>query len=170
MQEGPVDLAAPSNPDAVIKPEIQQPTRPHPVPQMMIMPTPGRLDAEHQRVHIRNTGAQTHIVVDRHYNGVEIAPGQTVEVDMLVEDIASFQELARPDRGVYTSGHLVGKPLPQHPLRIIDVPAAIHPQHQSFLESDEAIRRANEAAAAAAAVAAQATQSEREAESRGRRR
>jgi hypothetical protein len=168
MQEGPVDLAAPSNPDAVVKPEIQQPTRPHPVPQMMIMPTPGRLDAEHQRVHIRNTGAQTHIVVDRHYNGVEIAPGQTVEVDMLAEDIASFQELARPGRGVYTSGHLVGKPLPQHPLRFVDIPA-VQQQHHSF-EDDEAIRRANEAAAAAATVAAQAAQSEKEVDSRGRRR
>jgi hypothetical protein len=167
MQEGPVDLAAPSNPDAVIKPEIQQPTRPHPVPQMMIMPPPGRLEAEHQRVKVMNTGPQTHIVVDRHYNGIEIAPGQTVEIDMTADDIAAFQELTRPGRGFYTSGHLVGKPLPQHPLRFVDIPAA---QHHPQEDSDEAIRRANEAAAAAAAVAAQAAQSEKEAETRGRRR
>jgi hypothetical protein len=168
MQEGPVDLAAPSNPDAVIKPEIQQPTRPHPVPQMMIMPPPGRLDEKHQRVKVMNTGPQTHIVVDRNYNGIEIAPGQTVEIDMTVDDIAAFQELTRPGRGFYTSGHLVGKPLPQHPLRFVDIPAVQQQQH-SF-EDDEAIRRANEAAAAAAAVAAQAAQSEKEVDSRGRRR
>jgi hypothetical protein len=150
MQEGPVDLAAPSNPEAVIKPELTQPVRPHPIPQMMIMPTPGRLNAKHQIVLVCNTDpAQTHVIVDRHYNGVEIAPGQKVEIDMLVEDIASFQKLARPDRGVYMSGHLVGRPLPPHPVRILNIP------DQPVQEGDvdlEALASAAIAAASASAV------------------
>jgi hypothetical protein len=41
---------------------------------------------------------------------------------MPVDEIAAFRELGRPNRGVYTSGPLVGEPLPPHPLRFIDLP------------------------------------------------
>jgi hypothetical protein len=170
MQEGPVNLASPTNPDAVLKPELSKPAAFHPVPQMMIMPSPERMEAKSQLVKVKNTDqVQTHIIIDRYYNGIELKPGQVAEIDMLVDDIAAFRKLALPERGFYTSGHLVGKPLPQHPIRILDIPSALHPQHQSF-DDDEAIRRANEAAAAAAAAAAQAAQAEKEAESRNSRR
>jgi hypothetical protein len=164
MQEGPVDLALPSNPDTVIKPELTRPVTPQPVPQAMLMASPGRLTASSQLVMVLNTDrVQTHIIVDRFYNGIEIQPGQQKEIDMLVSDIESFQKLARPNRGVYTSGHLMGKPLPQHPIRILNIPEH---QVQNHAEEDE-IQKANENAAAAAIAAAQTAQSEREAESRG---
>ena len=41
---------------------------------------------------------------------------------MLVDEIAAFRELGRPNRGVYTSAPLAGQPLPTHPLRFVDLP------------------------------------------------
>jgi hypothetical protein len=41
---------------------------------------------------------------------------------MLVDEIAEFRKLGRPNRGVYTSGPLAGQPLPPHPLRFVDLP------------------------------------------------
>jgi hypothetical protein len=53
---------------------------------------------------------QTHIVIDRFMNGHELRPGERKEVEMLVDEIAAFRELGRPNRGVYTSGPLAGHP------------------------------------------------------------
>jgi hypothetical protein len=41
---------------------------------------------------------------------------------MLLDEIAEFRNLGRPNRGAYTSGPLVGQPLPPHPLRFVDLP------------------------------------------------
>jgi hypothetical protein len=65
---------------------------------------------------------QTHVLIDRFMNGHELRPGEKKEVEMLVDEIAAFRELGRPNRGVYTSGPLVGQPLLPHPLRFVDLP------------------------------------------------
>jgi hypothetical protein len=92
-------------------------------PQVGFLPSSERLKAPHQLVRVQNTSpVQTHIVIDRQQNGHELRPGEIKEVDMLVDDIASLRELARPNRGFYTHGHLFGRPLPQHPLRFVDLP------------------------------------------------
>ena len=93
------------------------------VSQMVFPPSSERLKAPHQLVRVQNTSpVQTHVVIDCQQNGQELRPGEIKEVDMLVDDIASFRELARPNRGFYTHGHLFGRPLPQHPLRFVDLP------------------------------------------------
>ncbi len=61
-------------------------------------------------------------MVGRLYNGHSLRPGETKELEMLTGDVEAFRELARPNRGVYMSGHLAGLPLPRHPLRFIDLP------------------------------------------------
>ena len=82
-----------------------------------------RLEAPSQRVTVLNTSPmQTHIVIDRFMNGHELRPGEKKEVEMLVDEIAAFRELGRPNRGVHPSGPLAGQPLPPHPLRFIDLP------------------------------------------------
>jgi hypothetical protein len=53
---------------------------------------------------------QTHSVIDRYMNGHELRPGQKKEMEMLVDEIAEFRKLGRPNRGVYKSGPLAGQP------------------------------------------------------------
>jgi hypothetical protein len=72
---------------------------------------------------LNTSPVQTHIVIDRFMNGHELQSGQKKEIEMLVNEIAAFRELGRPNRGVYPSGPLAGQPLPPHPLRFIDLPA-----------------------------------------------
>jgi hypothetical protein len=55
-------------------------------------------------------------------NGHELRPGQKKEIEMLVDEIAAFRELDRPNHGAYASGPLTGQPLPPHPLRFVDLP------------------------------------------------
>jgi hypothetical protein len=55
-------------------------------------------------------------------NGHELRPGEKKEIEMLVDEIAEFRKLGRPNRGVYTSGPFAGQPLPPHPLRFVDLP------------------------------------------------
>jgi hypothetical protein len=84
----------------------------------VIQVTRERLEAPSQRVTVMNTSPiQKHIVIDRFMNGHELRPGEKKEVEMLVDEIAAFRELGRPNRGVYMSGPLAGQPLPPHPLR-----------------------------------------------------
>jgi hypothetical protein len=57
-----------------------------------------------QRVTVMNTSqSQPHIVIDRFMNGHELRPGEKKEIDMLVDEIAAFRELGRPNRGFYPS-------------------------------------------------------------------
>jgi hypothetical protein len=58
-------------------------------------------------------------------NGHELRPGEKKEIEMLVDEIAEFRKLGRPNRGVYTSGPLAGQPLPPHPLRFVDLPDSV---------------------------------------------
>jgi hypothetical protein len=107
--------AAPPAPNLV----IPRPTQSGAV----ILTSRERLEASSQRITVMNTSpVQTHIVIDRFMNGHELRPGEKKEVEMLVDDIAAFRELGRPNRGVYPSGPLTGQPLPPHPLRFIDLP------------------------------------------------
>jgi hypothetical protein len=77
-------------------------------------------------VTVLNTSpVQTHIVIDRFMNGHELRPGEKKEVEMLVDEIEAFRKVGRPNRGVYPSGPLAGQPLPPHPPRFIDLPAAV---------------------------------------------
>jgi hypothetical protein len=123
FHEGPVDFeamqrtekAAPPAPNLV----IPRPTQWGAVIQV----TRERLEAPSQRITVLNTSPiQTHIVIDRFMNGHELRPGEKKEVEMLVDEIAAFRELGRPNRGVYMSGPLAGQPLPPHPLRFVDLP------------------------------------------------
>jgi hypothetical protein len=123
FREGPVDLeamlgaqrAAPPAPNLAI---------PRPLHWgAVVLVSRERLEAPSQRVTVLNTSpVQTHFVIDRHMNGHELRPGKKKEVEMLVDEIAAFRELGRPNRGVYTSGPLTGQPLPPHPLRFVDLP------------------------------------------------
>jgi hypothetical protein len=70
----------------------------------------------------RRWPARTHVVIDRRMNGHELRSGEKKEVDMLVDEIAAFRELGRPNRGFYPFGPLAGQPLPPHPLRFVDLP------------------------------------------------
>jgi hypothetical protein len=122
FHEGPVDLeamhrlekAAPTAPNLLI---------PRPMQSGAILVSRERLEAPSQRVTVLNTSpVQTHIVIDRFMNGHELRPGEKKEIEMLVDEIAAFRELGRPNRGVYQSGPLTGQPLPPHPLRFVDLP------------------------------------------------
>jgi hypothetical protein len=121
--EGPVDLeamqrakkAAPAAPNLVIPMATQW--------GAVILVSRERLEAPSQRVTVMNTSSiQTHIVIDRFMHGHELRPGQKKEIEMLVDEIAAFRDLGRPNRGVYPSGPLTGQPLPPHPLRFVDLP------------------------------------------------
>jgi hypothetical protein len=130
MQEGPVDLDAlvaknrpPSASEMVVAPKLDQPRVPPLTPQVVVVADHGRLAKPSQRVTVLNTSRQTnHIVIDRFMHGHELRPGEHKEIEMLTDEIESFRLLGRENRGVYTSGHLVGLPLPSHPLQFIDLP------------------------------------------------
>jgi hypothetical protein len=123
FHEGPVDL------DAMQRVEkAAPPSRNLVIPRLtqsgaVILVTRERLEAPSQRVTVLNSSPiQTNIVLDRFMNGHELRPGEKNEVEMLVDEIAAFRELGRPNRGVYPSGPLAGQPLPPHPLRFVDLP------------------------------------------------
>jgi hypothetical protein len=87
-----------------------------------------RLALPHQRVRLFNSCNQTHVVFDRGRKPVQVRPGERVEADMLIEDIAFYSKqraeprplIPRPnDRGVMTM-----VPAPKHPIVIEDLPPA----------------------------------------------
>jgi hypothetical protein len=107
----PVDIAE--------KPVLQKPVASSMTQQDTLVPTPERLALKNQRVIIHNTSReQTHIIIDRNLEGVELRPGERKEIDMTVDEIENLRHLGRSDRGFYKSGHNVGKPLPPHPVRV----------------------------------------------------
>jgi hypothetical protein len=126
--EGPVDLDAlmqkrpPSASEMVITPPPPHVVLNHNAPQMFLVATSARLKEESQRVTLRNTDRhQTHIMIDRFLIGHELQPGQQKEIEMTVDEIAAHREKLRPNRGVYMSGHLAGRPLPTHPVIFVDI-------------------------------------------------
>lgn len=89
------------------------------VHDMARAPSAERLAAPHQRISLRNTSEQCHWFTDRQCRGVEIRPGQTVELDMLTDEIEHHMRLLREDRGFYESGPNKGKAFPSHPCKIV---------------------------------------------------
>ena len=125
MREGPVDIPDPhQRPANAPPPQPAAPAVHNTAHYFGLPPDEGRLRAPSQRVIMMNTGQQTHIVRDRYSQFVELKPGERKEIEMLVDEIQSFRELARPNRGLYPSGPKMGQPLPQHPVRILDIPEA----------------------------------------------
>ena len=85
-------------------------------------PSKERLNAPSSRVVVKNTSeVQTHIVIDRFNVGHELRPGEAREMEMLNDEIASFQEQRRPDR--FYPGTTTPKPL--HPIIIEGVPSMV---------------------------------------------
>ena len=126
MREGPVDIPDPhQRPANAPPPQPAAPAVHNPGHYFGLTPDEARLRAPSQRVTVANTDqVQTHVIRDRFLQFIELKPGQRKEVEMLVDEIAAYRELARPNRGLYPSGPKMGQPLPQHPVRILDIPEA----------------------------------------------
>jgi hypothetical protein len=126
--EGPVNLEAlrqktpPSASEMVTTVTLDKP-RPQPnVPQMVMLPSKERLDASHHYTTVKNTSQnQVHIVMDRSMTCHDLMPGESKIIDMIDHEVEAFRELGRPNRGVYTVGHMAGLPLPAHPLQFPDL-------------------------------------------------
>ena len=70
-----------------------------------------------QEVTVQNTASgQNHVVIDRHYVGHELQPGQQKRLELLVQDIENFMRLARPGRV-----DMFNRPIQPHPIRILDL-------------------------------------------------
>ena len=114
------DIARPAPPDRNWR--RQQPVQ-------LVVP-PERLLEKHQTFDIANVSnreavngvlrPQTHYVMDRRMNGIEIQPGEIKHgIDMLVRDIVYFRGERDPTR---VDQFQVPKPL--HPIVILNIPAA----------------------------------------------
>ena len=128
MVEGPVDLEALRHQKPPSAAEMVTPiTPPHIVsginqPQIFLMASPARLAEKSQMVTLHNHDRfVTHVMIDRYMIGHELKPGETKELDMTIGDIEAHRDKYRPNRGVYRSGHLTGRPLPPHPVRFVDL-------------------------------------------------
>ena len=82
-----------------------------------------RLDAKHCLVSVKNSSdteiahngrviPQMHVVIDRHMQGHELQPGQSKEIDLLVEQIEYFLQQRNPRR----MNPFSGRPHPLHPI------------------------------------------------------
>jgi hypothetical protein len=91
-----------------------------------IMASQDRLDARHCLVTVKNSSdtelahngrvvPQLHVVIDRHMQGHELQPGQSKEVDLLVEQIEYFLQQRRPGR----MNMFNGRPHPLHPIVVV---------------------------------------------------
>jgi len=107
-----------------------------------------RLARAHQLVTVMNTDErQDHYLKDRYLAHILIRPGQRVEIDMLVDEIAALHNLARTDRGHYLAGPKAGQPFPPHPLKIIGIPPVqSRPSSAAEFEAELATRSAQLAA------------------------
>jgi hypothetical protein len=93
-----------------------------------------RLQTPSTRVTVRNTSdRQTHIVVDKYNVGHELQPGQKIEMELLNEEIARFQELRLPDRYFPMSDPAKPAQLkPPHPIKIEGVGSLIETQRKLY--------------------------------------
>jgi hypothetical protein len=86
------------------------------------VPTAARLAAEWQLVKVKNTSNQTHVIFDRFYQGIELLPGQTREVPMVVDELEALIDQRRPNRGTIqkydptVASKIATVERPQHPL------------------------------------------------------
>jgi hypothetical protein len=99
-----------------------QNNRPSIIPVSMQQPSQEHLAKPSQFVTFQNTDpAQTHIIINRHKQGVSLQPGEKKVIEMVVDEIETFRHLARTDRGFYPDGPKKGRPFPAHPVKILDV-------------------------------------------------
>jgi hypothetical protein len=111
FEPGPVDLGI----QTPVEPDKNWPARAK--PQFLIV-TQDQLDRPHQLVEMRNNDrAQTHIVIDRFLQGHELAPGQSREIDLTVDDIEYFRKQRAANR-LSPDGRRV---LPTHPVEVLGV-------------------------------------------------
>ena len=91
-----------------------------------------RLNSPSSRVTVKNTHAsQTHIVIDKFNIGHELKPGEQFEMELLNEDIASFQAQRLPDRFYPGESHMPGMPKPPHAILIEGVPSMVEDQRKA---------------------------------------
>jgi hypothetical protein len=110
-EPGPVDIGI----QQPVKPDINWPARAK--PQFLIV-SQEQLDKPHQLVELRNNDrAQTHIIIDRFLQGHELAPGQSQELDLTVDDINYFRRQRAPNRMSQDGRRL----LPPHPVEVLGV-------------------------------------------------
>jgi hypothetical protein len=113
----------PQNPNLVRPPP---PDHPFFAP-MRPEPSWERLQESFSRVMVTNTSLnQMHVVIDRFMVGHELRPGQKVEMEMVNDEIARFQEMRRPDRYYpVIDPAKPGRPKPLHPILIEGVGSMI---------------------------------------------
>lgn len=136
----------PRNPGLVRPPPLDHPY----FAPMRPEPSWERLQEPHSRVRVTNTSeVQMHVVIDRFMVGHELRPGQKVEIEMINDEIARFQELRRPDR--YYPANDPARPLrpkPPHPILIEGVGSMIEQaddrqdEHQRALAAEREAMRA----------------------------
>jgi hypothetical protein len=88
-------------------------------------------DVPAQRVIVRNTSMQPHIIYDHNYDAVRFDPGERKEIVMTVRDIEWLRGLAVPGRKMVPNysartkdGGVPLVPSKPHPLVIEDIPQA----------------------------------------------
>jgi hypothetical protein len=91
------------------------------IPPAMSAPSQEQLARPSQFVTFMNTHpVQTHFVMNRFNQGVELRPGEKKQIEMTVDGCDTFRHLARTDRGFYPDGPKKGQPFPPHPVKILD--------------------------------------------------
>jgi hypothetical protein len=108
-----------------------------------------RLSQPYSRVTLKNTGGQTHVVIDRHQQGVELRGGETKhDVEMLNEEIAHLQRQRDPNRMYNPDGKgMRAKPL--HPIVVEgvgDMIAATDKAEQEKWEQAQRMKKAEQRA------------------------
>jgi hypothetical protein len=135
-EPGPVDIGEVMKP---VHPDANWPARAK--PQFLIV-TPEQLERPHQLVEMRNNDRQQiHIIIDRFLQGHELAPGQTKEIDLTVDDIDYFRRQRAPNR-LSPDGLRV---LPVHPVEVLGIreapPANSDAAVQAALETERPAQR-----------------------------
>ena len=111
-----------------------------------------RLQEPSSRVKVTNTSEmQQHVVIDRFMVGHELRPGQVVEIEMLNDEIARFQEMRRPGRYYpVIDPAKPGREKPPHPIKIEGVASMIEEAAERYDDRMRAAQAEREAARAQA--------------------
>jgi hypothetical protein len=106
-----------------------------------------RLQEPSSRVTVTNTSeVQQHVVIDRFMVGHELRPGQKVEIEMLNDEIARFQEMRRPGRYYpVIDPAKPGREKPPHPIKIEGVASMIEEAAERQDERQRALAAEREA-------------------------
>lgn len=139
----------PRNP-ALIRPP--PPDHPYFAP-MRPEPSWERLQEPSSRVRVTNTAenGQQHVVIDRFMVGHELRAGQSVEIEMLNDEIARFQELRRPGRYYpVIDPQKPGREKPPHPIKIEGVGSMIEEAAERYDDKQRALAAERQAAREAA--------------------